>query len=567
MINLKYSEIIKENRKLENSTKSKYNISILSNIMVHQSKDICEYLLRTSTINANVLLGEYDNIVQDSIIHKKSNAVVIFWEISNLIDGFQYKIELFNDNEYMNILNKVKLEIDLVLDNLKSVPLLVINKFSSLIFSKYNLTEEKIDIITNELNDYILNKNNRNLKLIDIDKIISNISINKAVSLRNFYSSKTLYSIEFYKKYFEFIKPYFLSSNGNIKKVLVFDCDNTLWRGVLGEEGFNNITMFTEVQYIAKQLAKKGVIIGLCSKNNFNDIEEVLTLHKKMILRNDDIVIKKINWIDKVTNLKEIAKELNLGLDSLVFIDDSDFEINLIKEKLPMVATLQVPKNEYDYNIKIREVKNLFYQASETKEDFLKVKMYKEQVERVKDEKKLVNIESYLRSLGLVITIYENDLMNIARFSQMTQKTNQFNLTTKRYSEQEIIEFINNKNKMILAISVKDKYGDNGIVGLAILELDGEYLTIDTLLMSCRVLGRNIEYKFIDLIVYFARKNRIKTIRSKYLRTQKNEQVSDLYENCGFDIIYNSKEEKLYELDIHKYKKKDLDYIGIKNGK
>ena len=565
MIDIKYSEIIKENKKLERIDKPNYKVVVLSNIMVHQSKEICEYSLRKKDINAEVVLGDYDNIVQDSLKYQNVNSVLIFWELWNLIDGLQYKIETLSDDDFDAIIDKTRQEIDIVLNNLSNVSLVVINKFSSLVFNYFSLNQNRTDILVNELNQYLDTK--KNIKLIDTDKVIASVSIEKSVDLRYYYSSKTLYSIEFYKKYFEYIRPIFLTANGKTKKALIFDCDNTLWKGILGEDGFDKIKMHKEVQYLAVQLAKKGVIVGLCSKNNPQDVDDVLEKHPNMILRDESIVIKKVNWEDKATNLKTIAKELNIGLDSLVFVDDSNFEVNLIKEKLPIVEVFQVPTKDYEYAIMMREIENLFYNPKETKEDLEKVKMYKAQVARVEEEQSIGNIEDYLKSLELQITTYADDLNHVPRISQMTQKTNQFNLTTKRYTETNIQNFIEDKNKTVLAISVSDKFGDNGIVGLVILQYQKDLAFIDTLLMSCRVLGRNIEYRFMDIIIDILKSKGITKIESNYLKTLKNEQVSDLYDRYGFEIVEKIDKKTRYKMVVKDYKNKNLDYIGVKSGK
>jgi FkbH-like protein len=416
--------------------------------------------------------------------------------------------------------------------------------------------------ITSVLNQYLEEKNNINIRLIDIDKVISHLSISASVDLRYYYSSKALYSINFYKKYFEYVKPIFLSVTGKIKKALIFDCDNTLWKGVLGEDGFDGIKMFQEVQYLALNLSKKGVIVGLCSKNNAIDIDNVLENHPDMILKEGDIVIKKINWRNKVSNLKHISQELNIGLDSIVFIDDSSFEVELIKKELPEISVFQVPVTEYEYGLMIREVGNLFYNPSQTKEDVQKSIFYKERLVRCNDK---TSIESYLKTLDLTIDVFVDDLSQISRISQMTQKTNQFNLTTKRYTENEIKGLINSKSHTIITIKISDKYGDNGITGLAILDFNE--LQIDTLLLSCRILGRNIEYKFMDIIVNLLTDKGIKKINSQYIKTMKNQQVSNYYSRLGFNIIGKLGDNLQYRLNINNYKNKDIKYIKVRDEK
>ena len=564
---MKYSEIIKKNKLLEqNPNKNSYEIVVFSNIMVHQLKDIEEYSLRSSGINANITLGDYDNILQDSLQYKNSNAIIIFWELYNLIDGLQYRIELLSNEDYQDLISKTKTEIKMVFDNLKNIPLVIINKFSTIIFEQNNLNTTRLEELALILNSYVSSIQPTNMTIIDIDKIIANVSINNSIDLRHYYSSKTLYSIAFYKEYTKYIKPIFQAVNGKTKKALIFDCDNTLWKGILGEDGFDKIKIFTEIQYLAVALAKQGVIIGLCSKNNPEDVDDVLENHKDMILKDNDIVIKKVNWTDKATNLQAIAKELNIGLDSFVFVDDSNFEVNLIKEKLPMVEVVQVPHKEHEYSLLLREVRNLFYNPTQTYEDLKKVAMYKAQVQRVQEEENIGNIEDYLKSLELNITVYKDDIAHLQRVSQMTQKTNQFNLTTKRYTENDIKSFIESSDKMVVAIGVNDKFGDNGIVGLVIIDLLDKYAVIDTLLMSCRVLGRNIEYKLMDIIIDNIKRKNINIIKAEYIPTYKNKQVEELFEKYGFGLLEKSDESKQYQLDVNDYTYTETNYIKVTDG-
>lgn len=565
MMNMKYREILKANNLLENGDAETCDIAIISNIMVHQAKEVCEYSLRVEGVNAAVELGDYDNVVQDAIKFKKSNVVLIFWEVCNFIDGLQYKVELLSQEELVDLINRVKMEIDIVLNSLKDSSMVILNRFSSLIFNQYSLANNKIDVIVKELNLHLESKKQANLNIVNIDKVIAKVSIARAVDFRYYNSSKTLYTIEFYKEYFAFLKPLVMSTNGKAKKALIFDCDNTLWKGVLGEDGFDNIKMFKEVQFLAKTLAKNGVIIGICSKNNPEDVDEVIAKHKEMVLRDADIVIKKVNWENKALNIKAIAKELNIGLDSLVFVDDSDFEVNLIKEALPMVKVIQVPQKEWEYNSLIRNAMNLFYSPSKTEEDVNKTLMYKAQVQRAEHKNESGDIDDYLKSLDLEVTIHVDDLDLIDRMAQMTQKTNQFNLTTKRYTTNDINNFVVSDNYIVLAIGVRDKFGDNGIVGLVIIELGGNEANIDSFLLSCRVIGRNIEFKLMDIIANIVKQKNLAKLNASYIKSLKNKQVNDLYDRSGFRVIEKNESSIDYEILIKSYTSKNLDYIRVKS--
>ncbi|WP_028301812.1 HAD-IIIC family phosphatase [Oceanospirillum beijerinckii] len=564
MKNLKYREIIKKNRDLEPLVENNcYRIAILSNIVIHQAKDICEYALRDQGVGALVTLGEYDNIVQDSFKYTDKNAVVIFWELCNLVDGLQYKYRNFNSEAVDSLIEKVRQEIDLVLNNLSDISVVVFNKFSSLIFNDIQLHANQLDRICQQLNNHLEKHKNKNLYLVDINKIISRVSVDGATDMRYFLSSKALYTIDMYKEYFSRIAPIVLSNSGKTKKAIILDCDNTLWSGVLGETGFENIEMFEEIQQLAVSLASRGVIVCLCSKNNPEDVDEVLKHHSDMVLRDEHIIIKMVNWKNKASNIRAIADMLNIGLDSLVFVDDSDFEVSLIKNELPMVTTFKVPNKRHEYSRLIKYIEEVFYAPFETIEDKNKISIYKEQIKRQSAKEDSLSIEDYLRSLGLTIYVEINQVDHIARYSQMTQKTNQFNLTTKRYSERDIEIFMQSDNKSVISISVSDKFGDSGITGLCILEFSDSSAFIDTFLMSCRVLGRNIELKFIDVIVDFVRKSNISVLKSRYTKTLKNDQVSDLFEKLGFDLHSIDDKGKNYLLNVDNYFFKNIDYIEV----
>ena len=580
MENLTYTEILKLNSqlKLSNNKYEAYKVAIISNTTVNQFKEILEYSLKINDIHTEVQIGDYDNIIQDSLKFNKSNAVLVFWEVSNLIEGLQHEIELFDDNKLNDLLNKLELEIALVFENLKNTSLVIFNYFSSIAFTYSNIQSNNLCWLTSKLNEYLENNSPKNFKLIDLERIISKIGIDRSIDYRFFYSSKSLYKIEFCKVYIEHIKQLLLSSNGKAKKALIFDCDNTLWKGILGEDGFDGIDMsaftkngkiFREIQNIALSLNKKGILLGICSKNNKSDVDQVISDHKDMLLSDDILTVKKVNWIDKATNLREISQELNIGLDSLVFVDDSSFEVNLIKEQLPEITVLQVPTRLYDYPKLLRDNLGLFLNLSYTQEDQNKREMYKKQVIRESSKSEFNTIDDYLSSLELEISIYIDDKSIIPRMSQMSQKTNQFNLTNRRYTEKDIENFIDCSKTKVFAWSVSDKFGDNGITGLCVikLELDNQNAEIETFLMSCRIIGRNIEFAIMDFLINYLIKSKVKSVFAKYIQTLKNMQVNKFYKKNSFRIINDNDKETHYNLILDLYRKHNINYIKLVNGK
>jgi FkbH-like protein len=578
VIELKYSEILRNNAALAKTLPADtYAVALLSNVTVLQLKDVLEYSLRSSGIPAVVTVGDYDNIVQDSAKFRESQAVVVFWEPCNFIDGLQYKIELYEPREVDAVLDKIKAEIDFVFANVAKTSLVLFNEFTAIPFSRAgDGNRTKLEELCARLNAYLRERAPRNVKIVDLERVIARTGAGAAVDMRYFYSSKALYSVDFYKRYAEHVKSYLRSANGKAKKVIVFDCDNTLWKGVLGEEGFDGIEMstetkdggiFAEVQSIALALNAAGVLICLCSKNNPADVDNVLESHPSMQIRERHVAARRVNWADKASNLRELARELNVGLDSFVMVDDSSFEANLIREQLPEVTMLQVPARLHEYPQMLRDNSGLFYNLSSTREDANKAEMYKEQSLRDADRESFADIDSYLASLGMKLTIYRNDPSIVPRMAQLTQKTNQFNLTTKRYTEQDILAFIDDGRSAVFAFGVSDKFGDSGITGLCIVKVDEAHAVIDSFLMSCRIIGRNIEYAFMDTLVSYLNERDVSSVAAQYLETAKNGQVREFFDRCSFSLDRATAGERGYSLRTADYAPRQIGYVEISNGR
>ncbi len=576
MRDLKYSDILSRNTELGKTMQEPfYDIAVLSNIITSQLNEILEYTLRKENISARVTSGGYDNILQDAKRFNGSDLIIVFWEAANLIDGLQYKADTMSEEEVSTLLVKVKKEIDFLCLQLKGSSLVVLNRFSTLVFNNHNLKHNTFDKIVKELNEALERAIPHNVVLIDIEKVLARISIAQSVDFRYYYSSKALYTISFYKEYVGYIKPIVMSVRGKGKKALIFDCDNTLWRGIVGEDGINGIEMsgttnggvvFEEVQSIALALSKTGTVLGLCSRNNPQDVDEVLQKHPGMKLRDRDITIKKVNWEDKASNLKAIAGELNIGMESLVFVDDSDFEVNLIKQQVPEVNVLQVPAKLHEYPQMVRDQSRRFFTLTESKEDAERGRMYKQQQQREADKGKFGTVEEYLASLGMTLQISTNDRSQTPRIAQLTQKTNQFNLTTQRYTEADIEHFITDGKHRVFTFAVSDTFGDYGTTGVCIVDLDvgKKKAVIDSLLMSCRIIGRNIELAFADFMMRILLNAGIDEAAASFVRTPKNNQVADFYDRLGFDVVNRTDSETLYRINVANYKSSNIQYIEVR---
>jgi FkbH-like protein len=320
-------------------------------------------------------------------------------------------------------------------------------------------------------------------------------------------------------------------------------------------------TCLYEIQSLLLGLQREGVLLALCSKNNASDVEAILKSHPDMLLKDADFVSKKVNWQDKASNLREIAEDINLGLDSFVFLDDSPFELGLIKDAIPEVLCIQVPLQLSEYPAMVRKLRNVFFSLSKTHEDQSKTDMYRQESERKAGLRQHASIEDYLASLELRLHVYSGDLVPIPRVAQLSQKTNQFNLTTRRYTEADIHRMLSDTTYLVDAFSVTDRYGDYGVTGMAVIRQERNLAIVESFLMSCRIIGRNIEYTFFDQLIRQLQIRGVVRIRGEYFPTPKNAQVAGFYEALGFQPV--GPHANVREISLCDYQFRNVGYIVI----
>lgn len=573
---MKLREIIEKNRLLANEMVGPHKkIAVIGNITLLNLKDILEFELRMCGLNVDVHLGNYDSLVQDSERFACYDSVIIFYEIANLVEGLHYKYHSYNQKNVDRLSSKVESELGLALKNLRDCPIVLVNRFTPNAFDFDPFRESPLRQLCSKLNEFVEATVCVNQIALNIEMVISKTGLDDALDYRQFQQSKSLYTKDFFVNYSRMIKPAFLSAYGLVKKVLVLDCDNTLWGGILGEDGPSKIQIdanslkgkiFYEVQYFIKELQKQGVLLAICSKNNYSDVEAVFKSNTNMVLDNGDFVAKRINWLDKASNLMSLSEELNLGLDSFVFVDDSEFEVGLVNAQLPMVKTILVPKNLSEYPRTIMGLREDFFSLSHSKEDLAKTQMYLDQNEREAHKSNFGSFDDYLSSLQLKIKVHWGGDIPVARAAQMTQKTNQFNLRTERYTEADIERFVDDKNVLIGAFSLTDQFGDYGISGLSIVQISGEEKLsgfIDTFLMSCRVIGRKVEYRFFESMVAKLKDMNVRELSAGFSPSLKNLQVENFYADLGFDLVSKDGENRLYRVQMLDFAPPVISYIGI----
>jgi len=337
------------------------------------------------------------------------------------------------------------------------------------------------------------------------------------------------------------------AQQGKSYKALVLDLDNTLWGGVIGDDGLDGIVLgqgsplgegFVAVQEYAKELSRRGIILAVASKNDEANALEPFEKHPEMVLRRGDIAAFRADWNDKAGNIRAIAQDLNIGIDALVFLDDNPFERTLVREELPMVAVPEVP-DDPALVARVLADAGYFEAVGVTSEDFERTQQYQSNRAREQLKATATDIEGYLRGLEMKMVWRRFDRVGLQRTVQLINKTNQFNLTTRRYSEEDVVAVMNDPHAFGLQLRLLDRFGDNGIIAIIIAKLlePGGDLLIDTWLMSCRVLGRQVEPTTLNLIAAQAGLLGASRLVGEYIPTKKNGMVKNHYENLGFTVV------------------------------
>lgn len=397
-----------------------------------------------------------------------------------------------------------------------------------------------------------------NIYIFPLKHLIENNGRNNFYSSKMWYLAGMKYSMPGENIISDQIQKYLNTYTVARKKCLVVDLDNTLWGGVIGEDGVEGIiygdngigAVYKDFQIRVKELKNNGIILAIASKNNLSDVENVFKVKGDFILQLSDFSVLKINWERKSSNIREISNDLNISEDSIVFIDDSIIERNEVKSVLAGVVVPEFPQDisllsDFIYDLFTRYFLNL----SLSEEDRTRTDMYKENDKRNESMITSESYDDYLDSLSQHVKITRK--INTDRVYQLIQKTNQFNLTTIRYTKQQVIDLTKEAGCFVFSASVADKFGDNGVVSVVVLrQVDNDVIEIDTLLLSCRVMGRNIENAIMSYVLNFSRNKGYKKVIGKFLPTQKNMPASEYYSNLNFRLIDQSNSIFEYEFEI-----------------
>jgi len=546
-----YNELQKWSRKQPTVALSEVDIAVLAD---SSSQFLCT-ALRGYGITQNVIYNmweaDYDQIDHE-IFNQNSNLysaphdfILIIRSSEHLLKKF-YKIDISERTSFANkqieylrlLLRQIgRTKGKVILNTYFEINDAVFGNYSNKVRSSFLYQMRLLNVGLMELAE-----ENKNVFLLDVGSIIARKGYSSVFDAKLYFNSDIVYNLDLIPELVQNIHLIIQSINGQFKKCVILDLDNTLWGGVIGDDGMERIQIgdlgigkaYTEWQCWLKELKKRGIILTVCSKNTEHIAKEPFEMHPDMELHLDDIAVFVANWENKVDNIRHIQSVLNIGFDSMVFFDDNPFEREMVKKGIPELTVPDLPEDPAEYLNYVRSL-NLFETASFTVEDMERTKQYQEEAKRTIFQKSFANESAFLESLEMKSEVAPFNPFTIPRVAQLTQRSNQFNLRTKRYTEAQVTEMANSPDYFTLSFTLEDKFGNHGLIAIIILKKESEEtLFIDTWIMSCRVLKRGMENFTTSAIVALARKNGFKKLHGEYLPTPKNGMVKNHYHDLGF---------------------------------
>jgi len=530
-------------------------VAILSSFTINGLQEVLRVKCANKKILCHTYVSGYNQYNQEildagsKLYSFKPDFTFLILDVRSILGDLFFLPNSISVSERKNFVeNKVMDLYNLVNSFVKSSDSkLVISNLNIPNYSPYGIYEFKDEYGLKEmiqnLNNKLVSKlrDEQSVYIYDFNGFVNRFGEENIFDYRQYFFGDVKISLNFLPYLGADFMGYLLPALSANKKCIVVDLDNTLWGGIVGEDGFNDIQLgpnrpgnaFVEFQKCLLALHQRGIILAVNSRNNLDDAMQVINEHPHMVLRDEHFACYMINWNDKISNMKEIAKELNIGLDSIVYFDDDPINREIMKKAIPEVQTVDLP-NDPSLYAKILKSMQEFNVLKITKEDIEKGKMYLQQRHR-SDFKGSTNLNDYLKGLGIKVKIRQVDDFSLPRVSQLTLKTNQFNLTTRRYQEEEIRKFKNDRNVLVGYAQVEDKFGDNGITGVYIIkkEKPSEWL-IDTFLLSCRVMGRGVENTMLSNILKEAKNEGVTKVKGEFIPTKKNRPCENFFPSFGF---------------------------------
>lgn len=528
-------------------------IGIVSSVNLGPVELILRKYASMSGIDLTVRLGSFDNPIQDvqSLPDEGVDYILLIPNLESSVPDLQVRFNNADSNLEEDLIDSFVAKWTAAATQIPSrteviccLPDLILEPLTHGPLSRMSSTSIRLrDSLVDGLSKI------RHTSFIDTRAIVAKLGRSRALDLRTFFRGKAPYTLEFLDELSRLVWRQSREFGTRFPKALVVDCDNTLWGGVVGEDGIHGIKLdpfdfpgniYWRAQSQLKYLQRSGVVLCIATKNERADIEAVFQSHDSMLLRRDDFVAMRISWEDKPSMIKSIADELNIGLDSIAFLDDSDFEVGSVATQLPDVTIFKVPESISDYPLVMEDVVAHFQPVLNSLQGASKTNEYLMRSEQLKLRSSFDSQEDYLRSLGIRLHVAQQDGDRIGRLSELTMKTNQFNLTTQRMTEEEIRQAMSLSTGGVWSCHVSDRFGDHGVTGLVIFESDGVKAEIQNLLLSCRVLGRGIETALLGTLCNWLFQQGHQEVIASRIATMKNAQTERFLADNGFTEVENA---------------------------
>ena len=457
--------------------------------------------------------------------------------------------------------------------------LVLVNNFMVPSFTPFGILDNKADngfrSFFHKINEKLAEvyRKSSQVYVVDLEAAAGKHGKSRCVDPKLYYRGSFLFSESFLPVVADEYMGYIEALKNLTRKCIVLDLDNVMWGGIIGEDGTEGIQLgndspgnaYKDFQRALLSYYNRGVLLAVNSKNNPEDALKAIREHPHMLLREKHFAATRINWQNKVQNMTELAKEVNIGLDSMVFIDDNPREREQMKHALPQVLVVDMPSSPFLYRQTLENL-NEFNVLALTEEDKKRGEMYHARKRREDLRETISSVEDFLKSLEMKVVIMYADDYSLPRIARMVNKTNQFNLTTRRYTDSEVRKMKETKDEFeVYSLQVSDKFGDEGIVGVAIIRKEQKTWTLDSFLLSCRVIGRKVETAFLARIVADAKEQGVSAIIGEYVPTQKNAPVKNFYSSHGFEELTQKGDLRRWRLDLTKSIVKTPEWMEIKN--
>jgi FkbH-like protein len=510
------------------------------------------YLRRHGLLNGakiELVAGNYDDPIGDIDLFEQAGVeqIVMLPFFDNLLPSFESQLENIDPSIIDAKENELRQRYRMAFEKARSVATIYLGTFHRMGGITDLSGQDSVSIVLGRFNRALREEAevHANIRMIDTEDIVRVVGQQAVFDNRFYFRSKAPYTSAYMNELARRIAATARGFGSYFYKVLALDCDNTLWGGVIGEDLINGIKLnrhdypgniFWRMQQEFAALERQGILLALVTKNNPADVDEVIQSHPDMVLKESQFVVKKVNWEDKASNLRALAKELNVGLDSIIFLDDSSFECEAVRQQLPLVKTVQVPATLSDYPNVFAEIKLLLLAGGIAPDSKSKTEQYRQRAGAEELKAQCETQEDYLASLELKVELTRNASDSTGRISELSQKSNQFNLTNHRYSVAEIEQMMEGDSHAVYSLVVSDKFGNAGLTGVAVIRYEGSVATVENFFMSCRVIGRGVETCIWTRIVADAAKRGCTKLNAEFILSSKNAQVGCFYDRLGMTM-------------------------------